>query len=378
VTAAVAKADIYTSFLSGLTSSVNAMRLYPERHPQTQGAIDRCYGALDKAFLEEPEVALLAVDDTVFFNGRPLPGAGPSGEALSVLMRRKGVDRLIFRKGLAKEQLAAFLVNLSSKENTVVYAQSHIQLGQFVLEPDAPRAPDAASSAASGLKLHGQAAAELRSMYDGVSRNRVLSGAEVNAFSLDFLNKFSMAARPMGYLADIKSENEYTYVHAVNVAMLAIGFASNLGLSGKAQADIACAALMHDVGKMFIPEEILNKNGALDPKERTLVELHPVKGALYLGRMGGLPHLAVVAALEHHLKYDGTGYPHIGPERKPHWVSQIVSIADIFDALRSRRPYRDSMELPKVFKLLRENVGTALNPNLVDRFISMVEQRPGA
>ena len=359
--------------LSGFTASINAMRLYPEKHPQTQSAMTRCYNAIEKLLLEEPELAMLVVDGTVYFNGRPLPGAGPSGEALGVLLGRKGVDRLTFKRGLTKEQLTALLMNLASKDTTVVYAQSHIQLGKIVLEPEASRAPDTARDTAPPLAANDEAASALRSLYGGIQGARSLSGTEVNAFALDFVRKFNAAARPLGYLAEIKSEDEYTYVHTVNVALLTVGFAARLGFSGQAMADIACAALMHDVGKMFIPDEILNKHGALNPQERAVMELHPVRGALYLGRMGGLPKLATVVALEHHIRYDGTGYPRLGPGWKPHWVSQMVSVADVFDALRSSRPYRDAVELHQVTDILRKDVGTALNPDLVERFIDMVE-----
>ena len=290
-------------------------------------------------------------------------------------MRRKGVDRLIFKKGLTKEQLVDFLKNLSSKETTVVYAQSHIQLGKIVLDQGGRTEAGTAvgtAAAPSSPRLSDLAAGDLKSLYDAIQRNRTVSGAKLNGFAADFVRTFNEASQPLTYLADIKTEDEYTYVHTINVALLTVGFASWLGIDGKARSDIACAALMHDVGKMFVPDEILNKRGALDAGERAVMELHPVRGALYLGRIGGLPRLSNVVALEHHIKYDGTGYPNLGAGRKPHWVSQMVSIADVFDALRSSRPYRDSLEQERVLDILRQEVGTALNPDLTNRFIAMV------
>lgn len=365
--------DIYQGIFSGFMASLKAMQLYPEKHPQVQAAIDRCFAAMEDVLREELEIVMLVMDDTVFCNGKSLP-AGPAFDALFHLMRQKGVDQVAFRKGLTKALLVTFLKNLTSKETAVVFSQSHIQLGTIVLGAE-PRTPSAVTTGSVAELPHPlQAAKELRSLYEVARREPTLSTADINSFVADFVTTFNVAAKPLGYLADIKSEDEYTFIHTVNVALLAVSFASSLGLSGGVIPDIACAALMHDIGKMFVPDEILNKPGALTPEERAIMELHPINGALHLGRVGGLPRLAMVVALEHHIKHDGTGYPHLGLGWKPHWVSQLVSIADIYDALRSRRPYRESLPQQQVFDILIKDSGTVLNPEFVTRFIDMVQK----
>ena len=82
----------------------------------------------------------------------------------------------------------------------------------------------------------------------------------------------------------------------------------------------------------------------------------------------------MIAAMEHHLKFDGSGYPHIRDDWRPNIVSQMVSVADVFDALRSKRPYRDPVSQEKIITILRKESGKALNPELVENFIAMIDR----
>ena len=134
------------------------------------------------------------------------------------------------------------------------------------------------------------------------------------------------------------------------------------------------ASLLHDVGKIFIPEEILNKPGKLSQEERAIVETHTVKGARYLLGLEGIPKLAFISALEHHLKYDGSGYPSIKGGWTPNIASQIICVADVFDAMRSKRSYQEAMPLTRIEEVLRNGSGTSFNPQLVDHFLKLVKQ----
>lgn len=178
----------------------------------------------------------------------------------------------------------------------------------------------------------------------------------------------------MSLLASIKSAHEYTFTHVTNVGILTMSQAEGLGFRGEHLHQIGVASLLHDVGKLFIPEEILNKAGALTQDERRIIETHSVKGARYLMGIDGIPKLAVLAALEHHLKYDGTGYPSIKGGWRPNIVSQMISIADVFDAMRSRRSYQGSLPMEKIEEVLKKGSGTSFNPKLVEHFLRMIKR----
>jgi HD-GYP domain-containing protein (c-di-GMP phosphodiesterase class II) len=168
--------------------------------------------------------------------------------------------------------------------------------------------------------------------------------------------------------------HEYTFTHVTNVCILTMSQAENLGFRGEQLHSIGVASLLHDVGKIFISDEILSKPGALTPEERRSIETHTVKGARYLMGIDGIPKLAVLAALEHHQKYDGRGYPSIKGGWTPNITSQMISIADVFDAMRSKRSYQDSIPQAKIESVLIKESGTAFNPVLVDRFLKMIKR----
>ena len=107
-----------------------------------------------------------------------------------------------------------------------------------------------------------------------------------------------------------------------------------LGIDGQLLHDIGLAAMLHDMGKLFLPEEVLTKPGKLDEKEWELMKLHPVRGAQYLLSTPGVPQLAVITAYEHHMNYDLSGYPQVPQGWRQHLCSQMTTISDFFDALR--------------------------------------------
>jgi putative nucleotidyltransferase with HDIG domain len=172
-------------------------------------------------------------------------------------------------------------------------------------------------------------------------------------------------------LADVKSHDEYTFVHTVNVAILSAALGEAVGMTGNQVFDLILAALLHDVGKQRTPLDILNKPGALDAGERRKMEQHTVDGAAILLGRRGVPDVAPIVAFEHHANVDGTGYPRLGRTR-PHLASQIVHVADVFDALRTNRPYRAALDEDKVRKILLDGSGKAFDPALVDLFLERV------
>ena len=110
------------------------------------------------------------------------------------------------------------------------------------------------------------------------------------------------------------------------------------------------------------PEEIINKPGNLDAEERKVIETHTTEGAKYIIGLKDMPKLAVLGALEHHIHYDGSGYPSIKGGWRPNIVSQIIAIADVFDALRSPRVYKDAMPMQKIIAILQKESGTTFFP----------------
>jgi HD-GYP domain-containing protein (c-di-GMP phosphodiesterase class II) len=180
----------------------------------------------------------------------------------------------------------------------------------------------------------------------------------------------------LSLLASLKSAHEYTFTHVTNVCILTMSQAETLGFAGEHLHQIGVASLLHDVGKIFIPEEILSKPGKLTQDERKIIETHTVKGARYLMGIEGIPKLAVLSALEHHLKYDGSGYPSIKGGWRPNIASQLISVADVFDAMRSKRSYQGDIPIEKIVEVLNNGKGTTFNPQLIEHFLRLIRYQP--
>jgi putative nucleotidyltransferase with HDIG domain len=189
-----------------------------------------------------------------------------------------------------------------------------------------------------------------------------------------FILGFRQEINPLSLLATLKSVNEYTFTHVTNVCILTMSLAEFVGIKGEYLHKIGVASLLHDIGKIFIPDEILSKPGMLTPEERRTIESHTVKGARYLMGIEGIPKLAVLAALEHHQKFDGKGYPSIKGGWTPNITSQLICVADVFDAMRSKRSYQESHSLEKIEGVLVKGKGTSFNPLLVDHFLKMIRR----
>jgi putative nucleotidyltransferase with HDIG domain len=173
-------------------------------------------------------------------------------------------------------------------------------------------------------------------------------------------------------LTALKRYDNYTFTHMVNVSVLAMAQARSLNLEGPLLREFGFAALMHDIGKVHTPLEVLNKPDKLTKEEFELMKQHVVDGAHILRRTPEMPALAPVVAFEHHLRQDLSGYPeHIG-HRDLNLCTQIVSIADVYDALRSKRVYRDGLPSDRIRAIMAEKDSPAFNGRLLRRFINLM------
>jgi len=160
--------------------------------------------------------------------------------------------------------------------------------------------------------------------------------------------------------------------HMVNVAILTMAQAEGLGIDGLLLREFGLAALMHDIGKVRTPAEILHKPDKLSEWEFEIMKRHTVEGAAILTRTPDIPAVAPVVALEHHRRLDGSGYPHRAPGASISVGTMLCSIADVYDAMRSQRLYQRSRSADRVLDVLTENAGQHFDARLVGQFVQLV------
>ena len=173
----------------------------------------------------------------------------------------------------------------------------------------------------------------------------------------------------------IEERDPYTYGHSRRVAMLALALGIKLGLDDEPMQQLKLAALLHDIGKIGIPDTILNKTDKLTPDEYDIIKSHPVKGGRILRQLRNPQLESVVIAVEgHHELYDGTGYPDGLKGQEISLLARILAIADSFDAMTSDRPYRHGMGTETALTEIKRCAGTQFDPDLAKLFISIYSQ----
>jgi len=174
----------------------------------------------------------------------------------------------------------------------------------------------------------------------------------------------------------IKDYDEYTYHHSVNVSVLSVALGQKLGLSKKGLTELGLVALFHDMGKMEIPAEILNKPTNFTDEEWQIVRKHPYWGAKAALKLKGFDVTSIktaIVAFEHHLNYDFKGYPEIRNKIELDFFSRIVTLADQYDAMTSARVYsRTPLQPDKALSIMVDRAGSMLDPVLLKVFINMV------
>jgi HD-GYP domain-containing protein (c-di-GMP phosphodiesterase class II) len=171
-------------------------------------------------------------------------------------------------------------------------------------------------------------------------------------------------------LLDLRDLN--TGVHSTRLAEWGLRVARDLGVPESCMSDLEMGALLHDIGKIGVPDGILNKPGRLTPEEYEFVKRHPEFGWAVLRKLQGFEQ-ASLYVLHHHENFDGTGYPAKLKGSEIPIGSRIVSVIDAFDAMVSSRPYRKGLPLEEAIRRLNESSGTQFDPNVIKSFIPIAE-----
>jgi putative nucleotidyltransferase with HDIG domain len=185
------------------------------------------------------------------------------------------------------------------------------------------------------------------------------------------IRKVAGSSAALAQILAVKLYENLTYCHSVNVATLSLLIAREVGLDESTTAAVGEAALLHDIGKTRIPLDVIRKPGALDKRERALMESHTLFGAEILVEVDGLRPLTPTVALEHHRGVKGHGYPDVG-DRVPHVMSQIVAVADIYEAMTGARTYQRPSQPEQACLVLARLAGGKLNAALVKAFVAAV------
>jgi len=375
-------------FLTSMAQAIATMNLYKDGHPARQHAVERAYGYLVDMQDEQVYGVFTFLGGEIVWGRQPLRELKHWnwGERLAAA----GVQRIEFIDKVTLEDFDAFVGEVFDRLSpepirTAEVRQgrpSNIRYGEVGVrgESDKKDLGDEKSGEIIQATMSYSLNDEIESvkwLQDEVKEDRTLQLLEVESI----VRSLSVAMHGdqdfVIPLLKLKEFDQYTVTHTMNVSVLTMALAEFLGLSPKEVRTFGTAGLLHDLGKVRIPLDILNKPGRLDDDERAVINKHPADGARILLETQSNLDLAAVVAYEHHIRIDGGGYPSVRYRRACHQASNLVHVCDVFDALRTNRPYREAWSTERALAIIEEGAGPEFDREIALTFVQMMRRWDG-
>ena len=364
----------YDELLRRFASGVRAAQLYAADHPLIGRNVEGLLAVLKSLHTLQSSITVGIVGNHLVVADTPLPKASSGMAELIRRLKENKIERISFERGITPDETSAFIHAVAALGKTpatdTALAFPHIRVGRIVTEE---RVSDGISGDIAAIRqLYSKAVTAAEEAWDSAQTEGqpdlpgALQAVEGLADAVT-QNRTALVA-----LTAMRNYDNYTFTHMVNVSILTMGQARALGIEGKLLREFGLSALMHDIGKVRTPKEVLNKPDKLTDKEFEIMRRHTVDGAEILRRTPEMPILAPVVAFEHHLRSDGTGYP-LGVKRATlNLGTMMCGIADVYDAMRSQRAYQQAFPTDRILAVLRRNDGKQFDQNLVRRFVQLL------
>jgi putative nucleotidyltransferase with HDIG domain len=349
--------------------------MYGALHPSFKKSLDKAYLAFEDVLNYRQEMIIGIVGEELAFEKEILFDLSKLLRPAILYLKDRNIERLVFYRGLSKEELANFLIFISGpKEDFKDDPQKllslarveNISIGKLKV---ANERQDRIIPASSQSNLYQVSADKVTQFLSGVLNSEKIDHLALKSSLNNIMESLSAQRYELLNLATVKRYDMETYVHMLNVSILSMYFSSRLGFDKEDILNIGVAAMFHDVGKMYISRKILHKSERLSDQEFSRIKSHTLLGAeIMLKYVDSLGILPVVVSIEHHLRYDMSGYPRLPLLKKPHLASLIVSICDVYDALSQRRGYKQDYSPDVVYNIMNKEKGVSFDPELFDKF----------
>jgi putative nucleotidyltransferase with HDIG domain len=368
-------------FLNAFAQSLATMSLYQGEHPARQRTIDNSFEQLKR--LQEtdplPQFSFLGLD--VIYGKSALRELKDWDWGLR--LANAGVQRMEFPRQVTRDEYEAFLEEVLARISMIAAEsatrsperRSTIKFGAIGVRgtEGVQRVEDLLPTATIAYSL-GEEADAIRWLHEEVQVTGELPLLEAESVVRSLAVAMHGDRDIVIPLLQLKDFDQYTTTHSLNVSVLAMALAEYIGLGPKDVRAFGVAGLLHDLGKVRIPLEVLTKPGKLTDEEWKVMRRHPVDGAKIIYESDRQLDLASAVAYEHHIMIDGGGYPTRHFRREPHKASKLVHICDVYDALRTNRPYRPAWEAERVLDQIERGAGPDFDAELARAFIKMMRQ----
>jgi putative nucleotidyltransferase with HDIG domain len=372
----ISRTALYEELLRRLASGVRAAQLYAPDHPLVARNVDGLQTALKALLAQQPSVVVGIVGEDLVVSDTPMTKV--SGGMTEFIHRLKDnhIERIGFDRGVAAEELIALmqrvsrLTGRSSIDAEKELSSAHVKIGR--LKAEDRRQDGIASDLAAIRRLYSSAVAAAEVAWETAAGEGMPDAPAALEAVEGLAEAVTQNRTALVALTAMRNYDNYTFTHMVNVSILTMGQARALGIDGRLLREFGLSALMHDIGKVRTPKEILNKPDKLTDEEFVIMRRHTVDGAEILRRTPEMPILAPVVAFEHHLRIDGSGYPFNVKRSSLNLGTMLCSISDVYDAMRSQRAYQQAHPTDRILAVLKRNDGTQFDQHLVRRFVQLL------
>jgi putative nucleotidyltransferase with HDIG domain len=365
------------------SAAVRSAQLYAPKHPLVQRSFDALAESIVQLLADQTSVAIGLIEQEIVVGDAPLSNT----ENYSELVRRLqslGIERIAFERGVEADELSRLVLTIAHPERkpgqtaasaTVADVAAelqnlpHIRVGRISLDE---RVNTSSADVATIRRLYSDSVSIASRLWETAQSEGIPDPKEATALVDNLAQAVAQNRTALVALTALKEYDNYTFTHMVNVSILTMGQARGLGIDGALLREFGLAALMHDIGKVRTPKEILNKPEKLTDDEFTIMRMHVVDGAEILRRTPEMPALSPVVAFEHHLRMDGTGYPFGVKRTGLNVATMLCGISDVYDAMRSQRAYQQSFPTDRILAVLKRNDGSQFDQNLVRRFTQLM------
>jgi putative nucleotidyltransferase with HDIG domain len=367
-------------FLTSFAQALATMSLYAEGHPARARGVDQAYERLQLLQETDPKPRFSFLGQDVVYGELALRELGDWDWGLR--LANAGVQRVEFVRGTTREEFELFLeevlarITLQAIDSSTRSPEkrSTIKFGAIGVKGADEQKLIVPASTTNFTYTLGEEAETVEWMHKEVQETGELPLFEaesvVRSLSLAMHGDRNLVLP----LLQLKEFDQYTTTHSLNVSVLTMALAEWMGMGPTDVRAFGVAGLLHDLGKVRIPLEVLTKPGKLTDEEWVIMRRHPIDGAKIIYESDRDLDLAAAVAYEHHIMINGQGYPRRHFERGVHAASKLVHVCDVYDALRTKRPYREAWDAERVLKQIESGAGPDFDLEAATAFIGMMRQ----
>lgn len=361
------------SIFSGLIRSTT---LYPPGNPALTRPLNDLHTLITSHLQGVNSLRLGLADEILFVEDHLFVTATASVEELANIFASRKIDAVIILPGVEADELfrlAKLFADRSLATNAIISSLEENGIAHIMVISGDDTEERLLHEAGNAYQL---ALDSIRTAFIDIEEHRIPSSERLLAATRQFTDIAAQDPLVVACLGMIKDYDNYTFNHSVNVGVIAMALAAHLKLDRQSIEDAGMAGFLHDIGKTMVSKAIINKPGKLSAVEFDQIKKHPEDGVKIIKQMAGLSSKIAEAVLGHHLRYNKKGYPEWAQNMELSDLSQIVAIADCFDACTTLRTYQLPMPPASAITIMKELAGEFLSPELVNSFSAMMGKYP--